>query len=175
MFLSLSLYFALIFSLIGSRYFSFLTDFVPVVLLSPLLFFNLEKMGLFSIKRGIIYGITFSAVYFPFINWETFFSLKTLDIFFLAFCEEIFFRGYLLNVFKMNSFHKKNILVSVLFTLPHLIFSISPDRFLVFLPSLLFGYLYFYTRTVWSSTIFHFFSNIFFMDFFGRFVKTFLS
>lgn len=85
----------------------------------------------------------------------------------VALPEEVFFRGYLQNRFGNNI--KGIIIVSLLFALGHFItlclagghnVSICSQAVLTFFPSLVMGYLYLKTKTLWASIIFHFFANI---------------
>ncbi len=154
------LYIFLIISLILAKlngYFYILSAFV---LVSPLVFYKLDKFGLFSIK-GIIYGFAASAVYFPFLN----FSLIPINQITQVFLEEVFFRGYIQNeFFKKFNIHISILLTSILFTIPHLITNFSVFSLLTFFPSIVFGYLYYYSKSIWTSAIFHFFSNWFFLS-----------
>ncbi len=154
------LYIFLIISLILAKlngYFYILSAFV---LASPLIFYKLDKFGLFLIK-GIIYGFAASAVYFPFLNL----NLIPFNQITQVFLEEVFFRGYIQNeFFKKFNIHISILLTSILFTIPHLIVSFSLLSFLTFFPSIIFGYLYYYSKSIWTSAIFHFFSNWFFFS-----------
>jgi len=81
--------------------------------------------------------------------------------------EEVFFRGYLQN--KLGNNIRGVIIVSLLFALGHFItlciagghnIAICSQAVLTFFPSLVMGYLYLKTKTLWASIIFHFFANI---------------
>ena len=85
----------------------------------------------------------------------------------VALPEEVFFRGYLQN--KIGNNIKGVIIVSLLFAVGHFItlclggghnVAICSQAILTFFPSLVMGYLYIKTKTLWASIIFHFFANI---------------
>lgn len=81
--------------------------------------------------------------------------------------EEAFFRGFLQEELGNNI--KSIFVVSVLFALGHLIticafsghFGLHCiSALLTFLPSLVMGFLYYKTKSIWGSVIFHFLANI---------------
>ncbi|WP_457644433.1 CPBP family glutamic-type intramembrane protease [Persephonella sp.] len=74
----------------------------------------------------------------------------------------MFFRGYLFSAIPIKNIHIKNIVISLMFTLPHVI--INPHLFslLTFFPSLIFGYLYIGSGSIIAPFVFHLFSNLFF-------------
>lgn len=93
--------------------------------------------------------------------------LITLQLFFVALPEEVFFRGYLQE--KLGNNLKGVVIVSVFFALGHFFTLCVPSGFtggicvqsvLTFFPSLVMGYLFARTETLWGSIIFHFLSNI---------------
>ncbi len=135
------------------------------VLLLPLSFCNLKKIGLFEIKKGFVFGVLSSAIYFPFIIGKISFSM--LNQIPYVFSEEIFFRGFLLQQLneKFSNVHLNNLVVSILFTIPHVIINPSLFSVLVFIPSIIFGYLFIYTKSIYAPVIFHYFSNIFFQTY----------
>ncbi len=135
---------------------------IYIILLLPLSFFDLKKMGIFEFKKGILWGFLSSAIYFPFVFKS--FSFVLLNQIPYVFSEEIFFRGFLLQRFneKFNNIHLNNIAVSILFTIPHILINPSLVSVLVFFPSIIFGYLFIYTRSIYAPVIFHYFSNLFF-------------
>jgi membrane protease YdiL (CAAX protease family) len=156
-------YFCLITSIFLSKIFPFFINISFLILCSPLVFMDLKKLGFKNLKKGFLYGLGFSLVYFPFIwgkvSYFSFFQLGQV----LA--EEIFFRGYLLNVIPIQNKVLRNVVVSFLFIIPHLVLNISIFSVLTFFPSLLFGYLFFKTGSIVAPVIFHFFSNLFFQTF----------
>jgi len=164
------LYFILICFAVLSKFHSFFINFVYFVLVLPLGFYDLKKAGFKNFKKGLFYGFFSSVVYLPFI-------LKNLSfVHFLqipqVFAEEFFFRGYGLPIFyeKFKNIHIANVFVSVLFTIPHVIINPSLFSVLVFFPSIIFGYLFFYSGSILASVIFHWFSNLFFQLFFYDFL-----
>jgi membrane protease YdiL (CAAX protease family) len=93
--------------------------------------------------------------------------LIALQLFFVALPEEVFFRGYLQE--KLGNDLKGVVIVSVFFAMGHFFTLCVPSGFLggicaqsvlTFFPSLIMGYLYARTGTLWGSIIFHFLSNI---------------
>jgi uncharacterized protein len=94
-------------------------------------------------------------------------SLIFVQLFFISIPEEAFFRGYLQENLGNNLMSV--VVVSFLFALGHF-FSICllegfqglvcAQNFLTFFPSIIMGYLYLKTGTLWSSITFHFLSNV---------------
>ncbi len=165
---ALVLYTLLIISLFISEIFPPSSIFTTLILFSPLAFLDEKFLGIKRFIKGFIYGILPSVIYFPFLDLNQLFTSLSINVFFLAFGEEVFFRGYLFNTFNIKNIHMKNIFISLLFTLPHLIQIQTLDRFLVFFPSIVFGYLYIYSKTVWSPAVFHYFSNMFYINYLSK-------
>ncbi len=139
-----------------------------VTLLSPLLFLDYKRLGFLEFKKGIVWGVLSSLIYVPFILWKSkFLSLEMLNQIPQIFAEEIFFRAFFLEELSasLKNFHMANIITSFLFMLPHLIINPSILSVLVFFPSLIFGYLFYYSRSIYAPVIFHYLSNIFFQTF----------
>ncbi len=86
----------------------------------------------------------------------------------IAFPEEFFFRGYLQSKFGGGFY--AIVLASVLFSLAHFfatcVFSEDSctQNILTFFPSLVMGYLYMKTGSIWSSVFFHFSANIVYLS-----------
>jgi len=89
------------------------------------------------------------------------------QIIIVAYPEEVFFRGYLQS--KIGNNLKGIIIVSVLFAIGHFCTMCLPNGFkdiiclvnvLTFFPSLVMGYLFFFTGNLWSSIIFHCLANL---------------
>lgn len=85
----------------------------------------------------------------------------------VALPEEVFFRGYLQT--RIGNNIKGIIIVSLLFALGHFItlclagghnIAICSQAVLTFFPSLVMGYLFYKTKSLWASITFHFFANI---------------
>ncbi len=94
-------------------------------------------------------------------------AIIALQLFFVALPEEVFFRGYLQETLGNNL--KGVVIVSVFFALGHfftlcvpsgLAGGICTQSVLTFFPSLIMGFLYARTGTLWGSITFHFLSNI---------------
>jgi len=94
-------------------------------------------------------------------------SLIIVQLFFISIPEEVFFRGYLQE--KLGNNLKGVVIVSFLFALGHFFTICLLDGFqglvcaqnlLTFFPSIVMGYLYLKTGTLWGSIVFHFLSNI---------------
>ena len=88
----------------------------------------------------------------------------------IAFPEEFFFRGYLQR--KLGGGWGAIVATSMLFAVAHLLVicvftggSACVQNSLTFFPSLLMGYLYMKTGTIWSSVFFHFAANIVYLSF----------
>ncbi len=83
-----------------------------------------------------------------------------------AFPEEFFFRGYMQR--KMGSGWRAIVTTSFFFAMAHLIViclfssngNVCIQNILTFFPSIVMGYLYMRTGTLWSSVFFHFAANI---------------
>jgi len=162
------IYISLLFFVFLSNYFPWAVYGVYIVLLIPLLFQKYTFPN-FSNWKGILWGIIFSAIYFPFIS-----SFWSPGMFSLSLSEEIFFRAYLQHILTMKLGVLKGIISSsLLFTLPHLIAGVSIFSVMVFFPSLIFGLLYHRFKNVWTPTIFHYFSNLFFQENISLLEKTF--
>ena len=95
------------------------------------------------------------------------FYIVFIHLFLIAIPEEIFFRGYL--QVKFGNTLLSIVIVSLLFAMAHFvticvfgshgIFTCA-QNILTFFPSLVMGYLYYKTGTIWSSVLFHFLANI---------------
>ena len=88
----------------------------------------------------------------------------------IAFPEEFFFRGYLQR--NLGGGWGAIVAASVLFALAHLLAicvftggGVCGQNALTFFPSLVMGYLYMRTGTIWSSVFFHFAANIVYLSF----------
>ena len=95
------------------------------------------------------------------------YSFILIQLLLVALPEEVFFRGYLQQ--KLGNTVKGVIAVSLLFALAHIVtlclggghgFLVCSQAVLTFFPSLVMGYLYMSTGTLWASIIFHFLANI---------------
>ena len=95
------------------------------------------------------------------------YSFILIQFLLVALPEEVFFRGYLQNEFGNNI--KAIVIVSILFAAAHLVticvvggagLNTCAQNGLTFFPSLVMGYLYYKTGTIWSSVFFHFLANV---------------
>jgi membrane protease YdiL (CAAX protease family) len=95
------------------------------------------------------------------------FSFILMQLLLVALPEEVFFRGYLQQ--QLGNTIKGVVVVSLLFALGHFVtlclggdhsFSVCSQAILTFFPSLVMGYLYTTTETLWASIIFHFLANL---------------
>lgn len=162
MYLEIALYTILISFAVLTKVSSYFFYGIYITLLIPISFFDLKKLGVLEFKKGFLWGLLSSLIYMPFIFKSLSFSLVNQIPY--VFSEEIFFRGYLLSRFneKFKNIHLNNIIVSLLFTIPHIIINPSIISVLVFFPSVIFGYLFIHTRSIYAPVIFHYFSNLFF-------------
>lgn len=95
------------------------------------------------------------------------YSLLILQLFFVALPEEVFFRGYLQE--KIGNNLKGVLAVSFLFALGHIATrclleglngSVCGQDLLTFFPSVVMGFLYAVSGTLWGNIAFHFLANI---------------
>ncbi len=153
-----------------------------LMLLMPLIM-NGRVVDLKWSLRGVLMGLCVSAVilfaYFIVFACYAMFAEKSVSIrqlsysfilmqlLLIALPEEIFFRGYLQR--KIGNNVRGVIIVSFLFALAHLVtlciggdrsLSVCIQAALTFFPSLVMGYLYVVSGTLWASVLFHFFANI---------------
>lgn len=161
---------------------NYVTSIAAVLMLLPILL--KADGGFFKYDlKGILLGLGVSAVLLSIYTAVIFLYglyagqklvINSLPVAFIltqllmvALPEEVFFRGYLQN--KLGNNIKGIIIVSLLFAVGHFItlclggghnIAICSQAILTFFPSLVMGYLYLKTKTLWASIIFHFFANI---------------
>lgn len=161
---------------------NYVVSIAAMLMLSPILF--KADSGLFkNDRRGVVLGFGVSAILLSIYTAVIFFYglyagqklvINSLPVAFIltqlllvALPEEVFFRGYLQN--KLGNNIKAVVIVSFLFAVGHFVtlclggghnIAICSQAILTFFPSLVMGYLYFKTKTLWASIIFHFFANI---------------
>ena len=94
-------------------------------------------------------------------------SFIIMELMFVALPEEVFFRGYLQQ--QLGNTIKVVVVVSILFAFGHFVtlclggdhsIPVCSQSILTFFPSLVMGYLYVATETLWASIIFHFLANL---------------
>ncbi|MGB2691850.1 MAG: CPBP family intramembrane glutamic endopeptidase [Thermodesulfobacteriota bacterium] len=181
----LTFYVFVILIILLSKFFipsNYVVSIAAVLMLLPIL---LKPDGGFfkSDLRGILLGLGVSAILLSIYTAVIFLYglyaeqklvINSLPVAFIltqllmvALPEEVFFRGYLQN--KLGNNIKGIIIVSLLFAVGHFItlclggghnIAICSQAILTFFPSLVMGYLYLKTKTLWASIIFHFFANI---------------
>lgn len=95
------------------------------------------------------------------------YSFILMQLLLVALPEEVFFRGYLQQ--RLGNTIKGIIAVSLLFALGHFVtlclggdhgLPVCSQAVLTFFPSLVMGYIYMTTGTLWASVIFHFLANL---------------
>lgn len=95
------------------------------------------------------------------------YSFVLTQLLLVALPEEAFFRGYLQQ--KFGNSIKSVVIVSVLFAVGHFVTlclggghgaEVCAQAILTFFPSLVMGYLYLATGTLWAGIIFHFLANV---------------
>lgn len=154
-----------------------------VLMLSVPLVLKSDMQDLRWDSRGLLLGIVVSAVLLfiyvaalgayasysgdSLVFHKLSYSFVLMQLLLVAFPEEVFFRGYLQN--RLGNTVKGIIVVSLLFALGHFItlcvggghnLALCSQSVLTFFPSLVMGYLYYKTGTLWASVLFHFLANI---------------
>ncbi|NPA54456.1 MAG: CPBP family intramembrane metalloprotease [Aquificae bacterium] len=163
-YIAIFLLFLLFLFLFLSHFFPFFSNFVIIVLSLPLFLYPLSPLGFKYIKKGFLIGFISSLIYLPFIKFEKVSYIENINIFIFSIFEEIFFRGYLFFALKIKNVHIKNLFISFIFSLAHVILYGDLTKITVFFPSLIFGYLYIYSGSIIAPIIFHIFSNLFYIS-----------
>jgi hypothetical protein len=134
-------------------------------------------------RRGVLIGIAASIavllIYISVLAGYGLYSGKSLmfhqlsytfvlaQLLLVALPEEVFFRGFLQQ--RLGNTLWGIVAVSILFALGHFVtlclggghgLSVCSQAILTFFPSLVMGYLYMATGTLWASVIFHFLANL---------------
>lgn len=145
--------------------------------IKPIDYFNMNV----HVKKGLFWGIILStliglrfAIEVYLINKETFHFLLPLDSYLDGFLivgitEEMVFRGFILKEINSRiSFWKANGITSLLFLLIHYPIWIHNEEFFhfgthiyIFLLSLVFGFIYKKTGSIWSVVLLHSFYDLF--------------
>jgi uncharacterized protein len=178
----LSIYFVVVLVITLTRILfpNFSFAIAALVLFSTPFLVTHRMRGLKWDPRGLLIGVVVSIVVLPtYLVLDLLLTGNTIHIdrisavlivsqlFFVALPEEVFFRGYLQE--KLGNNLMGVFIVSLLFGLGHFITlcvasgfigGICTQSVLTFFPSLIMGYLYARTGTLWGSIIFHFLSNI---------------
>lgn len=127
----------------------------PLTLVAPLFIFDFKEVGFVNMKKGTGIGVIFLI---PLI----FIHPSYIDLHLIAnhagvaLAEEIFFRGFLMRKYS-------NLVVSIMFVIPHVILYPSLGAVLTFFPSLFFGFLYVKFNSLLPSVFAHFSANIFYL------------
>ncbi|MCL4243780.1 MAG: CPBP family intramembrane metalloprotease [Candidatus Dadabacteria bacterium] len=184
--LPLVVYALVIASILAMRLFlpwPYVISISALIMLAVPFFLKPESGDLKWRPRGIIIGLLVSAVllagYLAVIWGYGLYSGRALTInklsysfiltqlLLVALPEEVFFRGYLQH--KFGNSIKSVVIVSALFALGHFVtlclggnhsHGVCVQAILTFFPSLVMGYLYLATGTLWASIIFHFLANV---------------
>lgn len=182
----LSLYALIIITILAMKFFiprPYVTSVAALLMLSVPILMGTGSSSLRWDLRGIVIGIIVSAVLLllytgavaligVYTDKSLFFRMLSytfilVQLLLVALPEELFFRGYLQN--KLGNNVKGVIIVSLLFAIGHFItlclggshnISLCSQAVLTFFPSLVMGYLYLATGTLWASIIFHFLANV---------------
>ena len=152
-----------------------------LMLLIPFLVKNEYNYFEFNIRgfiKGVFISLCIIAVYFavrlayglisgiePGIR-DVGISFFIIQLVLVAVPEELFFRGYLQR--ELGNNYRAVIVTSILFAIAHLLIvcattgglNVCVQNGLTFFPSLVMGYLYLKTETLWSSIFFHFIANV---------------
>jgi hypothetical protein len=112
----------------------------------------------------------FDGVKPPELDWELA-KLTFFQIIVVALPEELFFRGFLLNLLEKafpprrriwgGGIGKALVIAAALFAITHVLVMFDPRRLAVFFPALLFGWMYSATRSILAGVIFHTAANMF--------------
>jgi membrane protease YdiL (CAAX protease family) len=182
----LAIYALIIIAILVMKFFipwPYVTSVTALLMLSVPIVTGSGSSGLGWDLRGVVTGIIVSVVllliYTGAIALIGLYTGKSLSFRMLSYTfilvqlllvalpEEVFFRGYLQN--KLGNNLKGVIIVSLLFAIGHFItlclggnysMSLCSQALLTFFPSLVMGYLYLVTGTLWASIIFHFLANV---------------
>lgn len=142
---------------------------VPFVMKSSLrgLKPNLDGVLLGSAVSAVILSLYIIIVDKPVQLGRVSYSLIVLQLFLVAVPEEVFFRGYLQE--KIGNDLRGVLAVSLLFAIGHFVTGCAGSALggascaktlLTFFPSIVMGYMYATSGTLWGNIIFHFLSNI---------------
>lgn len=137
------LYALLLLNLTFHRLYAF-PNLSTIILLLPLAFLPSERFGLKSPWNASLLALPLLYILYP----QNFLSLSLQ-----AFAEELFFRAYLMQ-------RLSNFVVSVLFTVPHVILYMDLWSVLTLFPSLLYGYTYQKTKSLAFVSLMHLASNV---------------
>lgn len=137
-------------------------DFLPFLyMLLPMFFLPDDRIGFRNYRKGLLYGsflFPLLLIFPPDLSCPAW-ILNQLGV---ATAEEVFFRGYLINVFG-------NFRTSLLFSFAHLVNYPNLNSLLTFFPSLLFGYAYQKSGSILAPVLLHFTANLIYSSFVKEF------
>jgi hypothetical protein len=130
------------------------------------------KYNLYGTLLGIAVSVVILSIYLVIVNkplqfGRVSYTLLILQLFFVALPEEVFFRGYLQE--KIGNNLRGVLIVSLLFAIAHFVAICLGGGYsginciktlLTFFPSIVMGYMYAKSGTLWGNIIFHFLSNV---------------
>lgn len=181
----LSYVFLILIVVISNKFLSYeyvLSISASVMILIPIILRKDEGLFSFNVKgfiNGVLITLILVAIYIiitnvlplSFGNKLNFsrlnVSLIIINFLLVAIPEEIFFRGYLQK--QLGNTIMSVVIVSFLFAIAHFVticifkgpgLFVCSVNILTFFPSLVMGYLYLKTKTLWSSIFFHALANI---------------
>lgn len=130
------------------------------------------KWNLYGALLGVAVSVVILSIYVVIVNKpvklvKISYILLILQLFLVALPEEVFFRGYLQE--KIGNNLRGILIVSSLFAIGHFATvclgggyagTVCLKTLLTFFPSIVMGFMYAKTGTIWGNVIFHFFANV---------------
>jgi len=130
------------------------------------------KWNLNGVLLGVVVSVIILSIYVVIVNkpiklGKISYTLLILQLFLVSLPEEVFFRGYLQE--KIGNNLKGILIVSSLFAIGHFVTLCLGGGYvgvgcmktlLTFFPSIVMGYMYAKTGTLWGNVIFHFLANV---------------
>ena len=130
------------------------------------------KWNLRGVLLGLVASVIILSIYLVIVNkpiklGKISYTLLILQLFLVSLPEEVFFRGYLQE--KIGNNLKGILIVSSLFAIGHFVTLCLGGGYvgvgcmktlLTFFPSIVMGYMYAKTGTLWGNVIFHFLANV---------------
>ncbi|MCI0454173.1 MAG: CPBP family intramembrane metalloprotease [Candidatus Dadabacteria bacterium] len=132
------------------------------------------KWNLYGLLLGIVVSVVILSIYVVVVNKPLQFSRVSYDLFIsefflVALPEEVFFRSYLQE--KIGNNLRGVLIVSLLFAIAHFVVICVGGGYsgvgclktlLTFFPSIIMGFMYARSGTLWGSITFHYLSNVIF-------------
>jgi membrane protease YdiL (CAAX protease family) len=130
------------------------------------------KWNLNGVLLGVVVSVVTISIYVIIVDKplqlsRVSYAVLILQLFLVALPEEVFFRGYLQE--KIGNNIKGVLIVSLLFAIAHFIVACIGGGYggtgclktlLTFFPSIVMGYMYAKSGTLWGNIIFHFLANV---------------